>query len=203
MDKSNKEDTSRFKDEGNSIYGYLNNIFVHCPNCSKRASITKKEKNFWGDIELKCPNCHFYQKNRIETFDQEIKFFCSNCAEKVTRLVENVKVKKEFVKVRCPNCQTTNPYKPRYIKKQWIYKSHGNGDPFLNLPLWLSGKVKSNIFWAYNYRHLEYLKRYVQAKLRTRHDGAYSSMVEKLPSWIKSEKNRDEIIKRIEKLELK
>ena len=203
MEPTNQNEIHRFKDQGNIIYGFLDKIFVHCPKCSKRASITKKEKNFWGDFELKCPNCHYYQKNKIETFDQEIKFFCSNCAEKVIRLVENVKVKKEFVKVKCPNCQTTNPYKPRYIKKEWIYKSDGNGDPFLNLPLWLSGKVKNYIFWAYNYEHLEYLKNYVQAKLRTRHNGAYSSMVERLPSWLKSEKNRNEIVKRIEKLELK
>lgn len=200
MDNSN---TNRFKDKGNTIYGYLDNILVHCPKCSKKASLTKNGKNFWGDVELKCPDCHYYQKNRIETYDQEIKFFCSNCAEKVNSYVENVKIKKDLIKMKCPNCKTTNPYKPRYIKKEWVYKSDGNGDPFLNLPLWLSGKVKKNILWAYNYEHLQYIKGYVQAKLRTRYNGDYSTMVEKLPSWIKSEKNREDIIKRIEKLETK
>jgi len=203
MNNSKHKETSRFKDQGNSIYGYLNLIYVHCPKCNKRACITKKEKNFWGDVELKCSNCHFYQKNRIETFDQEIKFFCSNCAVKVNNYVENVKVKKDFIKIKCPNCKKTNAYKPRYIKKEWVYRSDGNGDPFFNLPLWLSDNVRNNTFWAYNFEHLEYLKGYVQAKLRTRHNGAYSSMVERLPSWIKSEKNRDEIIKKIKKLERK
>lgn len=200
MDNSNR---IRFKDKGNTIYGYLDNILVHCPKCSKKASITKNGKNFWGDVELKCPDCHFYQKNRIETYDQEIKFFCSNCADKVNNYVENVKIKKDLIKIKCPNCKTTNPCKPRYIKKEWVYKSDGNGDPFLNLPLWLSCKVKKNILWAYNYEHLQYIKGYVQAKLRTRYNGDYSTMVEKLPSWMKSEKNREDIIKRIEKLEIK
>ena len=203
MEYSNKTDSDRFKDQGNTIFGYLNNILVHCPKCSKRAAITKKEKNFWGDIELKCPNCHFYQKNRIEAYDQEIKFFCSNCAERVKSYVENVKIKKELIKIKCPSCKTTNSHKPRYIKKEWIYRSDNNGDPFLNLPLWLSSKVKENTFWAYNYDHLKYLKGYIKAKLRVRHNGAYSSMVERLPSWIKSEKNRDQLIKQIEKLEIK
>ncbi len=194
---------ARFKDRGNTIYGYVNQIYVHCPKCSKRALITKKEKDFFGDVELKCPNCHFYQRNRIETYDQEIKFFCSNCAEKVVRYVEDVKVKKEFVKVKCPNCQTTNPYKPRYILKEWVYLADSNGDPFLNLPLWLSCKIKKNTFWAYNYDHLDYLKSYISAKLRTRNNEVYSSMIEKLPKWISSEKNRDLIIKQIGKLETK
>lgn len=200
MKYPNKVEENRFKDQGNTIYGYLDHILVHCPKCSQRAVITKKEKNFWGDIELKCPNCHFYQKNRIETYDQEIKFFCSSCGERIKSYVENVKVKKEVLNMKCPNCRTTHSHKPRYIKKEWVYTSDANGDPFLNLPLWLSCNIKKHTFWAYNYEHLEYLKRYIQAKLRTRHNGAYSSMLERLPNWIKSEKNRGELIKQIEKL---
>jgi len=200
MENSN---TNRFKDRGNTLNGFRDNILVHCPKCDKRASITKLTKDLFGDIELKCSNCHFYQKNRIKTYDQEIKFFCSNCAEKVNIYREGIKVKKEYVKVKCPKCKTTESHKPRYIEQDWIYKSDGVGDPFLNLPLWLSTKISNNIFWAYNHDHLNYLKEYIQAKLRTRHDGMYTSMVEKLPSWMKSEKNRIEIIKRIEKLELK
>jgi len=195
-----QNDKTRFKDQGNSIYGFLDNILVHCPKCSKRASITKKKKSFWVDIELKCPNCHYSQKNKIETFDQEIKFYCSNCAEKVVSFIKDVKSKKELVKIKCPSCKITNAHKPRYIKKEWVYKSDENGDPFLNLPLWLSINVKRNVFWAYNHQHLQYLKSFIEAKLRTRHNEPYTSMVEKLPNWIKSEKNRKELIKQIEKL---
>ena len=200
----NDNETIRFKDEGKTIWGYLNQIFVYCPNCGKRALVSKAEGGYFGKAKINCPNCHYSQEERKITYDMELKFFCPDCAERVEKLIENVTVKKEEIKVKCQNCGLTRAYKPRYIEKEWVFDPKGEiADPFYKLPLWLSGQIKKNTFWAYNYDHLEYLKGYIEAKLRTRSGWNYTSMVEKLPNWIKSKKNREELIKLIEKLEKK
>jgi transcription elongation factor Elf1 len=194
----------RFKDEGATIWSYLNRIFVYCPNCSKRALVSKEGNGYFGQVKINCPNCHYSQEGRRKTYDMELKFFCPDCAERVEKVIDDVAVKKDKIKVKCPNCGLTQAYKPRYVEKEWVFNTRGEAtDPFYKLPLWLSGQIKNNTFWAYNYDHLKYLKGYIEAKLRTRSGRSYTSMVEKLPNWIKSKKNRDELITLIEKLEKK
>ncbi|GAC1384181.1 MAG: hypothetical protein NVSMB45_12100 [Ginsengibacter sp.] len=61
--------------------------------------------------------------------------------------------------------------------------------------------VDNNILWAYNYDHLDYLKTYVSAKLREEHAVTKNSMTQKLPDFIKLAKNRERILKAIERLE--
>jgi hypothetical protein len=82
------------------------------------------------------------------------------------------------------------------------YRSSGAAsDPLFNLPLWLQTEIRGNLFWAYNRRHLQDIKTYVQAKLRERQSDGYTTMVERLPQFIKSAKNRDAILKAIDQLE--
>lgn len=67
-------------------------------------------------------------------------------------------------------------------------------------PLWLRVEFGDEVFWACNYEHLDYLKRYIGAKLRERRDRRFATMVEKLPAFMKSAKNRTALLKVIEKL---
>jgi len=193
----------RFTDKGHMVYGFLDRIFVHCPKCSKRAVITKNGKHFYGDVELRCTNCHYYQLNRKFTYVQEIKFNCPNCAFSVIKKIESVKTRKQAIKMSCPKCEASYAYKPRYIKKELFYRPKEGKDPFLSLPLWLTGNLKNKMLWAYNYEHLNYLEHYIGANIRSRHSGAYSSMLERLPSWVKARKNREKLIKVINKIKKK
>ena len=78
-----------------------------------------------------------------------------------------------------------------------------NVDWYFRLPLWLEISCCGTTLWAYNLKHLEMLEDYVGAKLRERTVKGRSSFLSKLPKWIKSAKNRDEILKAIEKLKVK
>ena len=78
-----------------------------------------------------------------------------------------------------------------------------NVDWYFRLPLWLEISCCGEQFWAYNLKHLEMLEQYVGAKLRERTNKGRSSFLSKLPKWIKSAKNRDEILKGIAKLKEK
>ena len=49
--------------------------------------------------------------------------------------------------------------------------------------------------WAYNLEHLDFIEKYVQAKIREREPNVNKSLASRLPNWIKSKKNRNEILK--------
>ncbi|MBF6169422.1 hypothetical protein IU486_32555 [Streptomyces gardneri] len=77
-------------------------------------------------------------------------------------------------------------------------------DPFFQCPLWFQADCRGHRLWAYNRRHLEYLRAYVAAGLRERalpNDGwGRMTMAAKLPAWLKSAKNRAEVLRVIDKL---
>lgn len=79
----------------------------------------------------------------------------------------------------------------------------GNVDWYFRFPLWLQISCCGETLWAYNLKHLEMLEGYVGAKLRERTNKGRSSFLSKLPKWIKSAKNREEILKAIGKLKEK
>ena len=59
-----------------------------------------------------------------------------------------------------------------------------------------------NLLWAVNLDHLDFIEKYVAAKLRIRQPNINRSLASRLPSWMKQKKNREEILKGIGKLKL-
>lgn len=76
-------------------------------------------------------------------------------------------------------------------------------DWYFGRPLWLQISCCGNTLWAYNKRHLEFLEKYVSAKLRERVPKVNKSVASRLPNWIKSAKNREDVLKAIGKLKEK
>ena len=77
---------------------------------------------------------------------------------------------------------------------------HGAFDPWFGLPLWLQAPCCGEVLWAWNRGHLDFLRQYVTASLREREPNLNRSMASRLPRWIKAAKNRDEIVRCIERL---
>jgi hypothetical protein len=97
--------------------------------------------------------------------------------------------------LRCPTCGLGKDASPSGATYG------GPFDPYFQLPLWLQAECCGEVLWAYNAEHLDLLESYVGAKLRERGlDRRWSSMLERLPTWIKSAKNRDEVLRGIERL---
>lgn len=132
----------------------------------------------------------------------------------------------EFL-VECPNCSMRGKVIPsgelpqkvsdqlfaarKYVclnclhRKEWSGKQiavGGAADWYFGLPLWLRISCCGETLWAYNVRHLDILEGYVSAKLRERTNKGRNSFLSKLPKWTKSAKNRDEILRAIEKLRI-
>jgi hypothetical protein len=68
---------------------------------------------------------------------------------------------------------------------------------------WLQASFKNELLWFHNHEQMAYVKRYIQADIRERNNREFFTLVEKLPQFIKSAKNRDRLLKLIEKLEKK
>ncbi len=58
-----------------------------------------------------------------------------------------------------------------------------------------------HVLWAYNSRHLSFLRRYVSADLREQLVVKNQSLANSLPTWIKTAKNRDAVLKGLDRLD--
>jgi hypothetical protein len=70
----------------------------------------------------------------------------------------------------------------------------------MDYQLWLRVNCCGHVLWAYNKQHLDFLEGYVTASLRERQPNINQSLASRLPYWIKSTKNREQLIKGIQKL---
>jgi hypothetical protein len=75
-------------------------------------------------------------------------------------------------------------------------------DPWFGAPLWLTAEFRGHTVWAFNVDHLQALRDFVAADLRERvpTSGAAMSMLEKLPGWMTSAKNRDDVVAALDRL---
>jgi hypothetical protein len=196
-------DKNRFQDKNLTIYDFQDEVFVECPECTKRAVVIKKEPaSYFSERILKCPNCFYSLNRRHQSFAITLNCHCSHCAAPLNVSINNVNEKKESIAIRCSKCGKTENYEPRNKSHEWFFKNTGKpSDGYFGLPIWLTGNFRGNNFFAFNYKHLDYLKQYIAAELRERNNRTHSTMVEKLLVWIKSAKNRDKLLKLITDLE--
>jgi hypothetical protein len=97
----------------------------------------------------------------------------------------------------CPGCGIVNK-----ISIEWFARRFGSAiDPSFGLPLWLQIGYRGNTLWAYNGKHLNALKSYIEASLRERVGVRAWSMFNRLPKWMSARKNRDGVLGCIAKLE--
>ncbi|SDR22916.1 hypothetical protein SAMN04489764_4261 [Thermostaphylospora chromogena] len=98
-------------------------------------------------------------------------------------------------RLRCRACGFFNDESPS------VAVMGGPIDPFFRLPLWLQANCRGYTLWAYNVHHLDLLESYIAARLRERRAMPGSmSMLARLPVWMKSAKNRDEVLRVISRM---
>ncbi|GAA2396054.1 zinc ribbon domain-containing protein [Dactylosporangium salmoneum] len=98
----------------------------------------------------------------------------------------------------CAACGHTATWSPRSGSSWW----GAAVDPFFRQPLALTTAVRGHLLWAYNREHLLLLAQFVAAGLRERgaHGGCSMSMIETLPAWLKSARNRDDVLAAVARL---
>ena len=76
-------------------------------------------------------------------------------------------------------------------------------EPYLGFPLLLQVPTRHGVLYAYNGAHLDWIEGFVAAGLRERRIGdgiANRSIASRLPAWVKSAKNREEVLRALGRL---
>ncbi|MES5817960.1 hypothetical protein [Streptomyces sp. RG80] len=112
------------------------------------------------------------------------------------------------VLVRCPRCdriahfERSAPPEPRVICRSCGLCRTTNRCAWPRL--WLRAETRHGVVTAYNLEHLDLLRRFVAADLRERDPwyghGRKMTYIGRLPAWIKSAKNRGEVLRAIDRM---
>lgn len=198
----------RFQDESKWLGNFYNKIFVKCPKCESRAivkSVLKKDCECGKCITMifECKHCFYKMDEPIYQYVAYGKEYCNNCFEKFEYKSQPLKEEPLMYKTKCPHCNFQEDWKTKVYRARKEPK-HDDGlvkECWYNLPLWFQKEVNDSIFWAYNQDHIDYLERYIQADLRERNSkmNVTSSLVSRLPQFVKAAKNREKLLKILRK----
>lgn len=129
---------------------------------------------------------------RVEEFADEVLVRCPACDGCAVVLADQA----ARYRLRCLGCGLAKDRSPA----ERMFGAPP-ADPYFRLPLWLRADCCGEVLWAYNGEHLDLLESYVAARLRERRASPGSmSMLARLPAWLKSAKNRAEILRVIGRL---
>lgn len=140
------------------------------------------------------------ENKRISEFETEVWVVCNSCKEKA---VAKVDYEQKKARLFCTSCGLNKEKNTEVtvfgIKANWKLSA----EEYFGTQIWFQYPFKNDVFWAYNLSHLEYLEKYISAKLREHTDRAHFTLLEKLPKFYHEAKNREALLKIILKLKNK
>jgi hypothetical protein len=141
------------------------------------------------------PTNRFRDENlKLTDFFDEVWVVCVACEKKaIAKTNEETKTARMF----CVNCGYNKEVTTKIGKNGYLSIA---ANSWFEADLWLSAPFKNEQFWAYNAEHLSYLERYISADLREQHKRSHFTLLEKLPKFYHEAKNREGLLKIIEKL---
>lgn len=200
----------RYVDPGMPLGAYAQSALAVCPSCTGPAFVQSRTRYaipFRPDnARVQCLRCSFQSKQKDGLwFGPVVGGVCQRCPncgykylEATERRAELDYRQRQTVGIKCPACH-------HLVDLQLTWhpdKFSGDAiDPAFGLPLWLQAPCCGRTLWAYNQEHLSALRSYVAAAHRERHPSGKWSMFTRLPQWVKSAKNREEILRCIGRLE--
>jgi len=196
---------NRYQGDPIRMYDLMDHFIVHCPKCNGKAEIEVNEFLRFKSAKLRCGTCYFSENvlNRTRYRSSGIGW-CLHCSTKLSLKIEERKTQPAYISANCPECNKKSKIKENWETFVMKYKDQGIIDPAFGLDLWYQDEVKGEIIWAYNDTHLHEIRNYVKAELRERTTNRFKmTMVEKLPNFIKLAKNRDDVMKALDRMEKK
>jgi len=133
------------------------------------------------------------------TIEDPTLIVCPRCTKKA----KVIPISDHTYRAACAYCGFTEEHPENNHGFYW--QDDNPTDGYFGYDLWLKTTCCGYSFWAFNVRHLDLLESYIGAKLRERtKDEKWgwqnSSLISRLPKWLKSTKNRDEILRSIKYL---
>ncbi len=187
---------NRYSDPGSALSSFASHFLVHCPKCDGKAFVNPEGR-------LTCTAC-FHLEQPGHWYGAATAYVSVKCRECHAQLRRSAPWTGPWKKLamHCEHCGDTCEYEAS-ITKHYLNKGQMT-DQVFGLPLWLQKEFRGELFWAYNYEHLTELRDYISAKLRERGINPYSNtirknstMISRLPAYIKKAGNRVELLKLI------
>jgi hypothetical protein len=211
----------RFVDHGRWLGAFAGEFIVRCPRCADRAKVLRQwdhQRRRWMPATVACTACGFARRHeqaagcecgRCERAASSgwagpvivaARRRCGQCGRwmQIRRRAKTAPASPGLA-LRCDGCgaATTTCYSVRPVTVPDALV-----DNCFGLPLWLQTPCAGHTVWAFNARHLAYLKEFLEADLRERRGTAgNASVISRLPAWMKSAKHRDEARRAVRRLE--
>ena len=180
-------------------------VLVRCPRCGSQATADLSAQVAIGPDDrprlfarLICTGCahsvstEFDSASWLGPVDLTARGRCGQCGRPLQRSLGRRRKlpARTTTSLHCPGCQH------RTVVATHVTPAHSTDavDPWFGLPLWLRTSCCGEVLWARNAGHLQFLANYVGATIREREPNQNSSIVSRLPKWMKAAKNRTTIM---------
>ena len=169
-------------------------VFAKTETMEPLKAYTCQNSDFIDRVDVICPKCH--KKALVigvsanasrEEQEEQVRFACHSCG----------------YSLKLANTPKTLFYRTSRGKSVYGRVLHLNApiDPFFGFNVWYQIDCAHGLLWAYNAAHLSVIESYIKDKLRTRSNIFHMnrSIASRLPRWIGIAKNRDYLLKLIER----
>jgi transcription elongation factor Elf1 len=181
---------------------FIDDVLIECPRCGAAAAVRAKAGLRDEAPAVRCGRCGFNRTGWPMPSGVLVNAIarrrCPRCGRWLEKRYQRVLAKRREVVLSCPcGAQSAVALNFTSIRLGEPY------DPYFGYPLWLRKTIGANVLWAYNHRHLAFLRTFVGAPIRPRTPHANSSLVSRLPRWMTAATMRTSVLKGIAALEHK
>ncbi len=187
-----------------TVYSALSSgLNVKCPKCHGLGIVTANANTAF----FKCINCgHTEEKDRtIYRYDVHNQCKCCGRYYRVD-IQDEGKQHFQVLHVACPFCGTVMSGKVHKTAEAFSYTGEieDGREPYFGLELWFLTFFHSKPVWALNREHLAYLIDYLSADLREKPFSIpKKTQADHLPTFMKTAKNRERIVKLLKDMQKK
>lgn len=182
------------------LVDFIDEVLIECPGCAGPATVIAEGR--WNDRapKVRCLKCAFSRSGWPAPdgtiVDAIARRRCPRCGRWLEKRYQRILAKKRQVVLSCPcKAQTAVDISFSSVRLGQPY------DPYFGYPLWFRKTIGDEVLWAYNRRHLTFLRAYVGAVNRPRTPGQNKSLASRLPKWLKKGTRRAGLLRALAALE--
>ena len=199
-------EVARHVDAGKWLASFSDEVLVVCSRCETSGTVRAQWAPYCWTGAFVCDNCELSLSTGVRDWVGPVvvqgRRACGHCGHKWLRVSDELERRPAVMGLdrtaTCTECAHASPVSVEVVRAPIRGQAI---DPHFGLPLRLVVSTRHGPVWAYNVRHLNELRGYVGATLRSRRGTANASIFSRMPKWMKVAKHRDEMLKAFDRLE--